>query len=191
MIVTIDVDRMFKLGLTPDEFTLLQLIQNKGLISAKRLVQRCPSTLTTSTLDKLVERRLIHYTAPKGTVDVNHIMLRSEFVGVVTKDDYFEELLLEYPGMVNRPDGTKDWLKTELNKSRKLYSSLIKKDEVLHKKIMECLRFEIRERSRTNKLGYMKRLYKWLLSEEWKIWQALMGDSDVETIDLGYGLKLE
>lgn len=191
MIVTIDTERMFKLGLTPDEFTLLQLIQNKGLISAKRLVQRCPNTLTSSTLDKLVEKRLIHNTAPKGTVDVTRIMLRNEFIGVVTKDDYFEELLLEYPGMVNRPDGTKDYLKTDLNKSRKLYSSLIKKDEVLHNKIMECLRFEIRERSRTNKLGYMKRLYKWLFSEEWKTWQALMGDSDVETIDLGYGLKLE
>jgi hypothetical protein len=190
MIVTIDTERMFKLDLTPDEYTLLQLIQNKGFVSAKRLVQRTP-TLTSSTLDKLVGKRLIHNASPKGEVDVTKIMLRNNFIGVVTKDDYFEELLLEYPGMVNRPDGTKDFLKTDLNKSRKLYTSLVKRDEVLHNKIMECLRFEIRERSRTNKMGYMKRLYKWLFSEEWKTWQALMGDTDVETIDLGYGLKLE
>ena len=191
MIVTIDTDRMFKLGITPDEYTLLQLIQNKGLVSAKKLVQKCPETLTSSTLDKLVEKRLIHNTAPKGTVDVNRIMLRNEFIGVASKDDYFEELLLEFPGMVSRPDGTKDYLKTDLNKSRKLYTQLVKKDEVLHKKIMECLKFELSERHRTSKMGYMKRLYKWLNSEEWKTWQALLGDSDTETINLGYGLKLE
>jgi hypothetical protein len=191
MIVTIDTDKMFKLGITPDEYTLLQLIQNHALISAKKLVQKTP-TLTSSTLDKLVERRLIHNSNPKGEMDVDRIMLRSTFIGEVKKDDLFEELLLEYPGMVVRPDGTKDYLKTDLNKSRKHYTSLVKKDEVLHRQIMECLKYEIRERNKTNKIGYMKRLYKWLTSEEWKSWQAQMVEtSSIETNDLGYGLKLE
>jgi hypothetical protein len=56
---------------------------------------------------------------------------------------------------------------------------------------MECLKFEIRERHRTNKMGYMKRLPRWLATEEWKVWQQQLGESSVETIDLGYGLKLE
>jgi len=190
MIVTIDIEKMFKLGITPDEFTLLQLIQNKALISAKKLIQKVP-TLTPSTLVKLVEKRLIHNSNQNDEMDVNRIMLRSAFVGVVTKDDYFEELLLEFPGKVVRPDGTGDYLKTDLNKCRKLYIQLIKKDGVLHKQIMECLKFEIRERHRTNKMGYMKRLPRWLATEEWKVWQQQLGESSVETIDLGYGLKLE
>jgi hypothetical protein len=190
MIVTIDTEKMFKLGITPDEYTLLQLIQNRGLVSAKKLVQKCPS-LTHSTLDKLVAKRLIHNSNPKGEMDVDRIILRSTFVGEVKKDDLFEELLLEFPGMVVRPDGTKDFLKTDLNKSRKLYTSTVKKDEALHKQIMECLRYEIRERNRTNKMGYMKRLYKWLNSEEWKSWQAQITESGIEANELGYGLKLE
>jgi hypothetical protein len=191
MIVTIDTDKMFKLGITPDEYTLLQLIQNHALISAKKLIQKTP-TLTSSTLDKLVEKRLIHNSNPKGEMDVCRIMLRNTFIGVIAKDDYFEELLLEYPGKVVRPDGTNDYLKTDLNKCRKLYTQLIKKDEVLHKQIMECLKLEVRERNRTGKIGYMKRLPKWLLSEEWKTWQLQLGENtSIEAIDLGYGLKLE
>lgn len=190
MIVTIDVERMLKLGITPDEYTLLQLIQQRALVSAAKLIQKCP-TLTSSTLDKLVEKRLIHNLNQKGETDVTRIMLRNNFIGVVAKDDYFEELLLEFPGMVIRPDGTKDYLKTDLNKSRKLYTQLTKRDSVLHRQIMDCLRFEIRERIRTNKMGYMKRLFKWLNSEEWKSWQAQIADSNVETNDLGYGLNLE
>lgn len=190
MIVTIDVEKMFKLGITPDEYTLLQLIQNRAFVTARKLLQKVP-TLTSSTLDKLVEKRLIHNSNSKGEMDVSHIMLRNKFLGEVNKDDFFEELLLEFPGMVVRPDGTKDYLKTDLNKSRKLYSQLIKKDEVLHKQIMECLRYEVRERNRTNKLGYMKRLHKWLHSEEWKSWQQQLIYEDTETIELGYGLKLE
>jgi len=190
MIVTIDTDKMFKLGITPDEYTLLQLIQNRALVSAAKLIQKVP-TLTSSTLEKLVDKRLIHNTNQDGKMDVTRIMLRNTFVGEVKKDDLFEELLLEYPGKVVRPDGTNDYLKTDLTKCRKLYIQLIKKDEVLHKQIMDCLKLEVRERNRTNKMGYMKRLPKWLLSEEWKTWQQQLGESDVETIDLGYGLKLE
>lgn len=190
MIVTIDVDKMFKLGLTPDEYVLLQLIQSRALVSARKLIQVTP-TLTSSTLEKLVEKRLIHNSNPKGEIDVSRIMLRNNFVGVVAKDDYFEELLSEFPGQILRPDGTKDWLKTDLNKCRKFYTQLVKKDETLHKQIMECLKLEVKERSRTNKLGYMKRLPKWLLSEEWKAWQQQLEESNIETTELGYGLKLE
>lgn len=191
MIVTIDLDKMYKLGITPDEYILLQLIQNKAFVSAKRLIQKTP-TLTYSTLEKLVSKRLIHNLNKNNEFDVTHIMLRSNFIGVVSKDDYFDELLMVFPTMVTRPDGTDDYLKTDLNKSRKLYSQLIKKDEVLHKQIMECLKLEVDERKRTNKMGYMKRLYKWLHSEEWNAWQQKrVASSNIETIDLGYGLNLE
>jgi hypothetical protein len=143
-------------------------------------------------LEKLVTKRLIHHSCSKNKIDVERIVLRNTFLGEVKRDDLFEELLIEFPGKVVRPDGTSDYLKTDLNKSRKLYTQLVKKDAVLHKQIMECLKLEIRERSRTNKLGYMKRLPKWLITEEWKIWQQFLGeDTDIATLDLGYGLKLE
>lgn len=190
MIVTIDVEKMFKLGITPDEYTLLQLIQNRALVTARKLLQKIP-TLTTATLEKFVEKRLIHNTNKPGEMDVSRIMLRNTFIGEVKKDDLFEELLLEYPGKITRPDGTTDYLKVDLNKSRKLYGQLVKKDELLHKQIMECLKFEIRERTRTNKMSYMKRLYKWLITEEWKGWQLQLGERDTDAMNLGYGLKLE
>jgi len=190
MIVTIDTEKMYKLGITPDEYAFLQLIQARAFASAKKLVEHTP-TLTYSTLEKLVDKRLIHHSYSDGTLDVSKIVVRNSFTGEVKKDDLFEELLLEYPGKVIRPDGTSDYLKTDLNKSRKLYIQLVKKDEVLHKQIMECLRLEVRERTRTNKLGYMKRLYKWLSTEEWKVWQQRLEEVSTDTFELGYGLKLE
>lgn len=193
MIVTIDTDKMFKLGITPDEYTFLQLIQNKALTSARKLVDKVP-TLTYSTLEKLTQKRLIHHSQEPGAVvpiDVSKVIVRSTFTGEVNKDDLFEEFLLEFPGKIIRPDGSHDYLKTDLNKSRKLYGTLVKKDEALHKQIMECLRLEVATRTRTGKLGYMKRLYKWLTTDEWRVWQSVLQESNVGTDELGYGLKLE
>ena len=191
MIVTIDVDKMFKLGLTPDEYLLLLLIQNRGLVTAKKLVEKTP-TLTCSTLEKLVDKRLIHNSNQPGEMDVSHIMLRNEFIGEVKKDDFFDELLREFPSTIIRPDGIKDYLKTDLNKCRRLYIQTVKKNEALHKEIMECLKYEVRERNRTGKMSYMKRLPNWISSQEWATWQTQREDnSSTETINLGYGLNLE
>lgn len=190
MIVTIDTEKMFKLGITPDEYTLLQLIQSRGLVSARKLVQMTPS-LTPATLERLVEKRLIHNLNLIGEMDVSRIMLRNTFIGEAKKDDLFDELLQEYPSKVTRPDGSTDWLKTDLTRCRKQYTLLVKKDEVLHKHIMACLRFELSERRMTNKMLFMKRLPKWLATEEWKVWEQQLNESPVtETTQLGYGLKL-
>lgn len=190
MIVTIDVDKMFKLGITPNEYLLLQMIQNRALVSAKKLVDRTPE-LTTSTLDKLVEKRLIHNSNHSGEFDTTRIMLRNKWIGEIKKDSFFDELVRIFPSTVIRPDGIKDYLKTDLNKCRRLYTQNVKKDEVVHNEIMECLKLEIRERQRTGKMSYMKRLPNWISSEEWTAWKAQMDESSTETIDLGYGLKLE
>lgn len=189
MVVTIDVDKMFKMGLTPDEYLLLQLIQNHALVTAKKLVTKM-STLTTSTLERLVAKRLIHNSNQPGEMDVSRIMLRNTFIGELKKDELFDELVKEFPGTIIRPDGTKDWLKTDLNKCRKLYTALVKHDEVLHNNVMACLRLEKFERNRTGKMSYMKRLPNWINSQEWDSWKERLLDSHVETIDLGYGLNL-
>jgi len=190
MIVTIDMDKMYKLGLTPDEYTLLQLIQNKALVSAKKLVGKIP-TLTYSTLEKLVKKRLIHNSNQFGEIDVSLILLRNKFIGEMKKDTFFDDLLYIFPGTVIRPDGIKDYLKINLNKCRRLYVLAVKQDRVLHKEIMECLKYEIREREKTGKMSYMKRLPNWISSQEWATWQIQREDLNTETINLGYGLNLE
>lgn len=191
MIVTIDTEKMYKFGIDANEYALLQLIQTRMLSSAKKFVDNVPA-LTFSTLEKLTNKRLIHHSHLLGEkLDVSKIAVRSTFTGEANKNDLFEEFLLVFPGKVIRPDGTADYLKTELNKSKKLYTQLVKKDEVLHKQIMACLKLEVSERNRTNKLGYMKRLYKWLLTEEWKVWQQRLDELSTDSFELGYGLKLE
>jgi hypothetical protein len=191
MVISIDIDKMFKLGLTPDEFVLLTLIQNKALVSAKKLITKTPS-LTSSTLNNLVSKRLIHNFNQEGQTDPNRIMLRNKFIGEVKQDDFFDELLRKYPARVIRPDGTSDFLKTDLNRTRKAYISLVKKDEALHRLIMECLELEVSERTRTNKMSYFKKLPKWVASEEWNSWKDLLTNkTNIEISELGYGLKLE
>lgn len=190
MLVTIDVDKMWKLGLDPNEYTLLSLIQNHATVTAQKLFDSTPG-LTSSTLDKFVKKRLIHNSNIDYETNMSRIMLRERFVGELKKNDQFDELLQLYPAFATRPDGTRDYLKTDLNRSRKLYLSMIKSDAALHNTIMDCLKLELRERNRTNKSGYMKRLYSWLNTEEWLAWKERLPELEVGTIDLGYGIKLE
>ena len=58
--------------------------------------------------------------------------------------------------------------------------------------MLECLNFEVKTRKAGNSLQYMKRMSKWLLSEEWLLYADAMNDvSVIRNADEMYGAKVE
>lgn len=90
--------------------------------------------------------------------------------------DYFDQFYSVYPTYVIRPDGTKCYLRTNLNKCRKMYYQIVGNSEQQAEHIYNCLKFEIDKKTRVGKLGYMKTMWRWLIDHTWE-------ESEQEIID--------
>lgn len=80
----------------------------------------------------------------------------------------FDQFYEEFPVYVMRPDGTKGFLRANINKCRKEYNRIIGKSKAMHEHLLKCLRFEVQNKIITGKLGYMKTMWKWLTQHEWE-----------------------
>lgn len=192
MVVDIDTKKLFKLGISAEEYFVLKTIEKRGYAILDKYFETYP-VLNDSVLNKLVNLKLIHNANKKNKYDCRKIIIRNKFKED-TKDlfDLFQQFYNLYPLKVTRPDGSVDYLRTDKTRCRKLYNDKLKRSEAIHEEVMESLRHEIEERTKTGSLQYMKRMPKWLASEEWTVWkQKLDEERDLDVSDFGYGLKLE
>ena len=86
----------------------------------------------------------------------------------------FDEFYELFPIYVIRPDGTKGFLRANVNKCRTEYGKIIGRSKALHEHIIKCLKYEIENKTITGKLGYMKTMWKWLTQREWELIEEQM-----------------
>lgn len=91
-------------------------------------------------------------------------------------DEMWNELLDEFPVKVVRTDGSTDYLRRDLERCKKIYKKIVGADKEIHLQIINCLKFEKNKRERESSWGYMKRLPKWLASQEWKAYEEEISD---------------
>lgn len=193
MVVDIDTQKLMKFGITAEDYFLLKGIEKRGYGILRKYYRQNtePNDLV---LQNLVDKKLIHNANKPNEFDVKKIIVRHKFRSETKENSQlFEEFYNLYPQKVTRPDGSVDYLRTDRDRCQKLYVKKVKLNKNLHTEIMEGLQYEIEERSKSNNLRFMKRMPKWLASEEWTIWREKLED-DTETMDVGnfgYGLNLE
>ena len=102
---------------------------------------------------------------------------------------WFDEFYEVFPTYVARPDGTKGFLRTNINRCRNEYKKIVGKSKAMHEHIMKCLKFEVNDKMMTGKLGYFKTMWKWLVQHEWEVIEEQMRhEQSVEPInDMSYG----
>ena len=96
-------------------------------------------------------------------------------------DSMFDEFYETFPVYVIRPDGTKGFLRANVNKCRKEYNRIVGKSRAMHEHIMDCLRYELDDKMRTGKLGYMKTMWKWLTQHEWECYEEQLKVKEEDT----------
>ncbi len=94
----------------------------------------------------------------------------------------FDEFYDTFPVYVTRPDGTKGFLRANINKCRKEYNRIVGKSKAMHEHIMDCLRYELDNKLTSGKLGYMKTMWKWLTQREWEVMEEAM-HTELETME--------
>lgn len=105
---------------------------------------------------------------------------------------WFDEFYEVFPVYVTRPDGTKGFLRSNINKCRKEYNRIVGKSRAMHEHLIKCLQFEIDNKMITGKIGYMKTMWKWLTQREWEVTEEEMQFSTEQDInnETAYGANI-
>lgn len=97
------------------------------------------------------------------------------------KEDYFQLFYDTYPIYVTRPDGTKGFLRGNINKCRKEFNRIVGQSKAMAEHLLECLNFDIQEKTMYGKLGYFKTMWKWLVQHEWESIEEQINYNSIET----------
>lgn len=103
--------------------------------------------------------------------------------------DYFDLFYDMYPVYVLRPDGSKCYLRANVNKCRHLYNAYVGKSSYYAEHINKCLKYEIEKKTSQGKIGYMKTMWRWLVDHQWEATEEEMADVITKTQD-AYGTEL-
>ncbi len=194
MYVEIDMTVMLNQKLTPTQyFTLFLLADGQFKLLQTWLESMDDREVLYQELRQLIERELLINESSGDTIDFKQLKVSPEFIETLDKspDTLFDKLIEKYPIKTIRSDGTKDYLRTDLTRCRRIYHRITNGNVSKHSHIMSCLDFELKIRHKEGSMEYMKRLPKWLASEEWLTYEQRMTDEPtINMEEQTYGTKL-
>lgn len=103
---------------------------------------------------------------------------------------YFDLFFDVYPVYAIRPNGMKDYLRTNVNKCRKLYDTYVGNSSDMASHLLECLLYEIDKKQREGKMSYMKTMWRWLQDHQWEAVEEEMRDVAQQQTSNSYGTEL-
>lgn len=187
MILELDTSLLNKFSISINQLVFISLVLNDNQINNQD-IHELLSRVNEEEIQDLIQRNIIVVTIS----DDNKIYSPSkELLDFIKKNEQsmFDEFYEVFPIYVTRPDGTRGFLRSNVNKCRKEYNRIIGKSKAMHEHILSCLRYEIDDKLQTGKIGYMKTMWKWLTSHEWELIEEQMNINQPETTML-YGTKL-
>ena len=190
MLIEVDLNKAKSLKITINQFLLIKLLLSGSDVNSWLDVIPINETDINELIEKDILTKESKYS--KKLKDSLIINIKDEQEELLASLSDFDEFYAAYPVSVLRNDGIKDYLRGNVTNCRKLYNKLILNSNTRHSYILECLKFEIANRKTQNSMGYMKRMYKWLTSEEWSVYGEYMKDSKIKKVAANlYGSKVE
>ena len=102
---------------------------------------------------------------------------------------YFDTFYELYPVYVLRPDGSKCYLRSNVNKCRRMFNVVTGSSAAMAEHIIKCLEYEVSKKMREGKLSYMMTMWNWLTRNQWEVSEEEMRDAE-NTVTNGYGNEL-
>ena len=181
MILELDTSLLNKFSISINQLVFISLVLNDNQINNQD-IHELLSRVNEEEIQDLIQRNIIVVTIS----DDNKIYSPSkELLDFIKKNEQsmFDEFYEVFPIYVTRPDGTRGFLRSNINKCRKEYNRIIGKSKAMHEHLLKCLQYEIEDKMRTGKIGYMKTMWKWLTQHEWETIEEQM---KVETPNQDY-----
>ena len=149
--------------------------------------QKIASLMTNDEIQDLITQGLISSIERGNSITyLPTDKLKSVFVNDKSYFDLFYDM---YPVYVMRPDGSKSYLRANINKCRHLFNTKVGKSEALAEHIIKCLEFELDKKMREGKLSYMMTMWNWLSRNQWEVSEEEMQDTEQKE-NYSYGTEL-
>ena len=186
MILELDTSLLNKFDISINQLVFINLVLNDNQPNNQD-IHELLSRVNEEEIQDLIQRNIIVV----NNTDNNIIYSPSiELLNAIkNQDTFFDEIYESFPVYVIRPDGTKGFLRSNVNKCRKEYNRIIGKSRAMHEHIMNCLRYEINNKTITGKIGYMKTMWKWLTQHEWECYEEQMNLEQQQT-EYQYGAAI-
>lgn len=104
---------------------------------------------------------------------------------VTPSKDYFDLFYDMYPVYVVRSDGSKSYLRANVNKCRHFFNTKCGKSSAMAEHIIKCLDYEISKRMREGSLSYMMTMWNWLTRSQWEAVEDEMNDTKISVNSYG------
>lgn len=173
--------------LNMNQLVFLSMVLDKNQTTRNQDVHQLVSLIDDGEISYLVQEDLVTSIERGGFIVYEATEKLKNFIA--GKGDYFDKFYEQYPVYVLRPDGSKSYLRANVNKCRHLFNSTCGKSSALAEHIIDCLKFEIDKKTKEGKLSYMKTMWRWLVDHQWEESEEEMNDNVEQPIN-SYGTEL-
>ena len=108
---------------------------------------------------------------------------------IAPKKDYFDLFYDMYPVYVVRADGSKSYLRANVNKCRHFFNTKCGRSSAMAEHLIKCLDYEVSKRMREGSLSYMMTMWNWLTRSQWEAIEDEMNDNTKQSVN-SYGTEL-
>jgi len=178
----VDIDE----NLNSNQLLFLSMILNKNQTRYQD-VRKIVSLISDDEVSYLINQGLI--TSIERGNSITYQPTSKLLDGLKPSKDYFDVFYDMYPVYVMRPDGSKSYLRANVNKCRHFFNVTTGSSEAYKEHIIKCLEFEINKKMKEGKISYMKTMWRWLIDHQWEETEEEMKDNEQNTVN-SYGTEL-
>ena len=187
MIIELNTKLLDIPGINSNQLIFLSLVLDKNQKTYNQDVRKIVSLISDEDVSSLISQGLI--TSIERGKSITYHATDSLKEIVKPKSDYFDLFYEMYPIYVLRPDGTKNYLRANVNKCRHLFNVYVGQSEAMAQHLIQCLDFEMKKKTNEGKLGYMKTMWRWLVDHQWEESEEEMQDNS-KMEESTYGTEL-
>lgn len=166
MIIEVDT----KLMDLPEQINMNQLVFLSMVLGKNQKfnqnVYKIVSLISDDEISYLINQGLI--TSKQKSDSITYLPSERLIAFMTPEKGYFDLFYDMYPVYVNRPDGSKSYLRANIHKCRHLYETYVGRSKTMAEHINNCLQYEISKKMREGKLSYMKTMWRWLVDHQWE-----------------------
>lgn len=172
-------------GISMNQLVFLSMILGKNQPKYQD-VRNVISLISDDEISYLVSQELV--TAIESGVSITYQPTDKLKKAILPEKDYFDLFYDMYPVYVMRSDGTKSYLRANVNKCRHFFNTKCGRSSAMAEHLIKCLDYEIAKRMREGSLGYMMTMWNWLTRSQWEAIEEEMQDT-AKTVN-SYGTEL-
>lgn len=145
------------------------------------------SLISDDEIQYLINQQLITSIERDGSITYQATEKLREAVSL--EKSYFDIFYDMYPVYVVRSDGSKSYLRANINKCRHYFNTKCGRSSSMAEHIIKCLEYELSKRMREGNMSYMMTMWNWLTRSQWEAVEDEIQDTKAQATN-SYGTEL-